>query len=161
MQVLRKIEELSKLSRSNFPLGGLRKEVHKEKNESFHLGYFSNHIKKMIEIAIQRTSGGEMEVKTNWIMFNKKVYSHCQQDSIQLAHRGPITSCTQWIRGCVITPAMSPADLFNLTVGAKFFPRLPDTILSLLNLISYVLLLPDIVLYSGRNTGCHQRCRGQ
>lgn len=76
LQVLRKIKELSKLSRNNFPLGGLRKEVHKAKNESFHLGYFSYCIKRRIKIAIQRTSGGEREVETSRIMFNKKFYSH-------------------------------------------------------------------------------------
>lgn len=76
MQVSRKIQELSKLSRNNFPLGGPRKEFHKAKNESFHLDYFSYCTKKMIELAIQRTSGGEREVKTSRIMFNKKVYSH-------------------------------------------------------------------------------------
>jgi len=70
------IKELSKLSRKNFSLGGLRKEVPRAKNERFHLGYFSYCIKKKIEVEIQRTSRVEREVMTSQIMLNKKVYRH-------------------------------------------------------------------------------------
>lgn len=46
LQLLREIKELSKLSRNNFHLGGLRKEVHNPDEIFRSLPYFSYHIKK-------------------------------------------------------------------------------------------------------------------